>query len=923
MRDLIGTTLGHYRIVEKIGEGGMGEVYRARDERLDRDVAIKVLPESVAQDADRLARFEREAKLLASLNHANIATLHALEKEESQRFLVMELVEGESLAGVVARGAIPFDEALPIVLQIAKALETAHEHGVIHRDLKPANVMVDSEGQVKVLDFGLAKAFDLEGPGSQSPESIAESPTITADMTRAGALLGTAAYMSPEQARGNVVDKRVDIWAFGCVLYEMLTGTRPFGGTSSTEVLAAIIKEDPDWDVLPTESSAPIRRLLRRCLTKDPRDRIHDIADVRIVLQSLSSDEYKQHEAAVLGPIRAGWHTWLPWSLAALSLVGMLIIVINGAILKRNPTSSQKVVRTVIDLPDGTQLADLGFRTLNRPIRNEIALSPDGGTLVFSASLSDGVQPPRLYRRSLSQTEAIVIPGTEGASSPFFSPDGQWVAFWAKNELKKVSLDGGLPISIATYIDPTGLYPPMGGCWSSGGTIYLGTHLDGLQTVDAGGGQLSPLTVPDRSTEYAHRMPQVLPGGKAVLFTVAYSYLGARGHIQVLSLETGERKTVVDPGLDGRFVASGHLLFMQQGTLMAAPFDLDLLELTGAPVPVVEGVMHSTNERSGFFNSGAGQFSTSENGTMVFAAGGIVPEVRRKYVWVDLDSGVQTDAGVPIGPLARSRISPDGRYLAYSHSGITSGLWVFDLKRGTSTRLIDEGRVLFMCWTPSGKRIVFGHSFGGVSNLSWISRDGVEPAEWLTKSEYLQQPGTWAPDGRFLAYMQWRHSEGTSIWVLDIESRESKPFLHERHQYRFPDFSPDGKWLAYVSDESGRLEVWLTSFPDREQRYMLSNKGGVAPAWAPDGREIYYVSETRLMSVGVTEGESLILGTPRTLFDGPIPGSGPLRSYDITPDGLRLIHAVPTESETHPQPVRRLQVVLNWFEELERLVPTD
>jgi len=923
MSDLIGRTLGHYRITAKLGEGGMGVVYRAHDERLARDVAIKVLPEEVAGDPHRLARFEREAKLLASLNHQYIATLHGLEEDDGRRFLVMELVEGEDLAGVLARGAIPIDDALAMALQIAGGLEAAHEQGIVHRDLKPANVMVDAEGGVKVLDFGLAKAFDPDASTPSSPESIAESPTLTAEMTREGVLLGTAAYMSPEQARGKAVDKRADVWAFGCTLYEMLTGTRPFPGTTSTETLAAIIKDDLDWDALPAETRTPVRRLLRRCLTKDPRDRLHDIADARIVLQSLSIGDFYGDESAVVTPLRAGWRTWTPWGLAAVLAVALIAAAMIGSRSDGTSGGSTDVVRTKIELPPGTALTNIALGNWSAPIRNELALSPDGRTLVFSAETEGGNSNSQLYRRPMDRAEAEVIPGTEGASAPFFSPDGRWIAFWAGGWLKRIPLEGGLPINLAEYRDPTGPYPPMGGSWGADGTIFIGTHFDGLQTVDSSGGQLEPLTVPGRTTEYGHRMPQVLPGGRAVLFTVAYSYTGAGGHVEVVSPDTGERKVVVDSGLDGRYVPTGHLLFVQQGTMMAASFDPDQLEVTGRPVPVLEGVTHATNLPGGYMNSGAGLFTVSDSGTLVYASGGMAPDRRRRFFWIDRNGRTEPLPALPKVALRFPRVSPDGRLLAFTTGGLNSSLWVQDLARETNIRLTNEGRVALASWTPDGEHIVFGLSRGGVGNLHWMSHRGNEPMERLCTSEYLQQPGSWSPDGRYLAYVQWRHSEGKAIWLLDMGSRKVEPFLDTEHQYGFPDISPDGRWIAYVSDESGKKEVWVTSFPDREQRMLVSNEGGKAPAWSPDGREIYYLSENRLMVVDANAGSELSLGIPRTLIEGPLYSSDPVRGYDISPDGKRFIFTASVEPEHNTPPVRELRVVLNWFEELKRLAPTE
>ncbi len=432
--------------------------------------------------------------------------------------------------------------------------------------------------------------------------------------------------MSPEQARGKAVDKRADVWAFGCVLYEMLTGPEHSPGTIIADAWLAILRDDPEWTALPLATPDPIRRLLNRCLTKDPRDRLHDIADVRIVLQSLSSDDQYGGESAIAVPGSPGWRTWLPWSLTAAFAGALIIIGITGVVSEQEPHESTAVVRTTIDLPAGTQLNNVCLPGWKWPIRNEIAISPNGRTLVFSAVAEEGNSSVSLYRRAMDRSDAELIPGTEGASSPFFSPDGKWVAFWSGDELRKVSLDGGLPITLARYRDPVGSFPYMGGCWSRTTLSFIGTHMNGLQTVSANGGQLERLTAEDRATEYGHRMPQVLPDGRAVLFTVAYGYLGARGHIEVLSLDTGERKVVVDDGLDGRYVRTGHLLYLHQGTIMAAPFDLEQLEVTGRPVPVLEGVTHAANLTVGWANSGTGLFTISENGTLIFAPGGMAPD---------------------------------------------------------------------------------------------------------------------------------------------------------------------------------------------------------------------------------------------------------------------------------------------------------
>ena len=913
----ISRTLSHYVLLEHLGGGGMGVVYRAEDTKLGREVALKFLPKAMSHDSDARKRFMREARAASALDHPNICTIHEIDKTPNgQLFIAMAYYGGETLKKKIDRGPLPVDEAIRICGEVAGGLERAHEAGIIHRDIKPANVMVTSDGVTKIVDFGLAKLM-------RQPQGLeTEAPTGTLE-TSASAVVGTAAYMSPEQAGGKVVDKRTDIWAFGCVFYEMLTGVRPFFGTTSSETLAAIIKDDPDWEVLPAETPAPISRLLRRCLTKDPNDRLHDVADARIVLQSLSIDGFYRDESTPSVPVPTGWRTWLPWGLAAVLAVALIAAAMTGARSDGTPGGSTDVVRTTIELPSGTELTNIAFPHWSAPIRNELALSPDGRTLVFSAATEGGSSTSRLYRRPMDRVEAEVIPGTEGASAPFFSPDGRWIAFWAGGWLKKIPLEGGLPITVAEYRDPTGPYPPMGGSWGADGTIFIGTHLDGLQMVNSSGGQFKPLTVPDRATEYGHRMPQILPGERAVLFTVAYGWSGARGHIEVVSLDTRERKVMADPGLDGRYVPTGHLLFVQQGTVMAAPFDPDQLEVTGRPVPVLEGVVHATNLSGGYANSGAGLLTVSDNGTLVFAAGGMAPDGRRRFVWVNRNGGTQPVSALPEGAVGIPRLSPDGRWLAFATGGLNSSLWVHDFARETNTRLTNEGRLLFLSWAPDGEHIVFGYSRGGVGNLHWLSYRDNEPMERLSTSEYLQQPGSWSPDGRYLAYVQWRHSEGTGIWLLDMDSRKAEPFLDTEHQYDYPDISPNGRWLAYASDETGRDEVWVTSFPGHEQRMLVSNEGGIAPVWSPDGREIYYLSGNRLMVVEAVAGSELSLGIPRTLIEVPRNITGPLRGYDITPDGTQFIFPIDVESEPITPPVRQLQVVLNWFEELKRLVPTD
>jgi len=914
MPDLIGRTLGHYRIVEKIGEGGMGVVYRAHDERLDRDVAVKVLPETVAQDVERLARFEREAKVLASLNHSHIATLHGLEEEDGHRFLVMELVEGENLAGVLVRGPIPFDEALPIALQISEGLEAAHEHGIVHRDLKPANVMVDPDGQVKVLDFGLAKAFDPQASTPSSPESIAESPTITADMTRAGTLLGTAAYMSPEQARGKPVDKRADVWAFACVLWEMLTGTRAFVGTTSTETLAAIIKDEPDWGGLPAETPTPVRRLLRRCLTKDPRDRLHDIADARIELQSLSVDDQTLHEAAVVTPIRTGWRSWLPWGLAAV-FAAFAIAILVGTLRTPSPGT---VTKMLVEIEPAERLGCGWSSEKGSLSRTAMAVSPDGRTLVFSAGDDTG---SRLYVRALNEIQGTPIAGTEGGVGPFFSPDGKWVGFWAGGVLKKVRTDGSPPVPVCDA------RVPFGASWGPDGAIVFGQRRGGVLRVSADGGVPEEITALAEG-ELSHRHPQLLPNGNSVLFTVRGRSSGAWDETTIVaqSLKTGERKILVENGADPRYASTGHLVFTRLGALMAAPFDPKRLEVTGGAVVVLESVRQGVNAGASDIDTFSGQFSFSSSGTLVHVPGGVWSDPQRSLVWVDRD-GQEEPLSAPTGPFYLPRLSPDGTRVAVYRSGFEDdNIWVYDISRGTLTRLtFEESTEVWPLWTPDSARITFSLDKSGSSGIYWIPADGSGTAERLITLDRAI-PASWSPDGQVLASLHYTEAGRYDIWMLQPEG-EPQPFFESAFSEGYPIFSPDGRWLAYVSPLSGRFEIYLTPYPGPGPKVQISTDGGYSPAWAPSGRELFYRGPRdsegmrSMWAVDITTEPNFSAGKPRKLFTGVHRGTDPLRNYDVAPDGQTFL-MIKDDRESE-EPVTQLHVTLNWFEELKRLVPTE
>jgi serine/threonine-protein kinase len=914
MRELIGRTLGHYRIVEQIGAGGMGVVYRARDERLDRDVAVKVLPEEVAEHQDRLARFEREAKLLASLNHSNIATLHGIEEEGKTRFLVMELVEGQSLATVIARGALPTDEAVPVAIQIAEALEAAHEQGIIHRDLKPANVMVDSEGQVKVLDFGLAKAFD-PNDSQQSPEPLSESPTLTADLTRGGVLLGTAAYMSPEQARGKPVDKRADIWAFGCTLFEMLSAKRPFGGSSSTDVLAAIIKEDVDWGLLPVDNPAPLGRLLRRCLTKDPRDRLHDVADARLELQAYSRGDYPAFESTASESKRSSFSRLLPWGVAAVAvLVGFGI----GVLLRPSRTFEPG---TVTNLQLGVQPA---AAIASLADKKAMAISPDGSTIVYLARDED--ENWRLYQRSLDDTSASPIPGGDKGYSPFFSPDGKWIGFWnrgSSGDLMKVPVAGG-PAALV-YDRPLGP-AKHGTSWGSDGNIVFGQMRGGIQRVPGDGGAVEEVTQL-ADGEYAHRHPQILPDGNTLLYTVIHSRTDwDRATVIAQSLKTGQRKILVENGADARYAPTGHLVFMRLGILMAAPFDLESLQVTGGAAALVEDVRQSVNNSYYFLDTYTGQYDFSENGTLVYLTGGIYPDREHSLVWVDHESR-EEPLGAPPGAQGAPRISPDGKRVAVWNWGFKQGnIWVFDIHRGTFS-LLTPGNSFesWPVWTPDSSRITFASNRGGLDSIYWKPADGSGPAERLSDLEDII-PASWSPDGRILACVKTNENSEWDIWMLSRDG-DPEPFIESPEWEGWPTFSPDGKWLAYGSGESGQYEVYVTPYPGPGPRIQISTEGGKTPTWAPDGRTLYYSSwwdeeeNVPIRAVDISTEGGFSASKPRELFRGGYRDSQGGAGYAMSPDGKRFLMV-----KNDPQPeenVTHLRVVLNWFEELERLVPTD
>ncbi len=899
---MIGKTISHYKVLDKLGEGGMGVVYRAQDTKLGREVALKTLPEEFAQDADRVARLKREAKLLASLNHPNIAAIHGLEEEEETRFLVLEMVEGETLAEKLIKGALSVEEALDICTQIAEALEAAHEKGVIHRDLKPGNVKITPDGKVKVLDFGLAKAFEAADSGEKPGVDLSKSPTLTIDSSEPGIILGTAPYMSPEQARGKPLDKRTDIWSFGCVLYEILTGKRAFEGETVTDIVAAIIKGEPDWKTLPEEIPWSIRALLRRCLQKDPHRRLHDIADARIEIEEAINKPFIA--SAMPGKtqaVRSLWRRAAPW------VLGILMTIIAGLAFwspwHKNVQESRTVKRFTLHLPSAEPL--WLAEVIQQP---SVALSPDGTKLVYVA-IRGGIQ--QLYLHEMDQFEASPIPGTEDARNPFFSPDGGWVAFLTSGKLKKVSLSSGASIALCDILPDVS----SGGTWGHDDNILFSPNPgSGLAQVSASGGIPKLITTRDRTRgELGHYYPKVLPGGKAVLFTIRKEGGWNETSIAVLSLETNEWHTLIERGTNPHYMFTGHMVYARAGALLAVPFDLERLQVTGSPVRILEGIMTMRGA----------EFSLSGDGSLVYLPGtGAFPA--RTLVWVERQ-GQSFALPLQASTYRCPRLSSDGLRLAISITGQQRGnvdVWISELTRYTSIRLTSNPNIdVYPIWTPDNKQVTYASSSNYKSPmLSWRLADGTGVKELLSMMDNAQFPTCWSPDGRILLFTDEHPDTKFDIWLLPMENdRKPQPLVKTKFNETGAVFSPDGRWIAYQSDESGRYEVYVRSFPGPGPKQPISKDGGTEPAWAPDGRELFYRNGDKMMVVDWRTHEEFTTAKPKLLFEGKYLMDRLGANYDIAPDGRRFL-MIRNDHETAPT---QLRIVLNWSEDLKRLVPIE
>ena len=883
-----GTSLGPYEILAPLGAGGMGEVFRARDPRLGREVAVKVLPPEVAQDPDRLARFRREAQVLASLNHPNIAAIYGLEEAEGQPFLALELVLGQDLKQRLERGAIPVDEALEIARQIADGLEEAHEKGVVHRDLKPANVKLTPDGKVKVLDFGLAKAYAIEA-ASGSSSDLSQSPTLAHTGTAAGLILGTAAYMSPEQARGKPVDKRADIWAFGALVFEMLAGHPLFTGETVSDVLAGVLTREPDFTLLPG-SARHVEGVLSRCLEKDPRKRLRDIGDVRLELdRTRAGDSDLPIEA--LAPRSRRRRVGLALSLVAAAAAGALLTRLSS----RVPTES-RTLRLSIPLAPGQQVAAADNALL--------AFSPDGSTLAIPV-IGDGRK--WLVRRELDGSSTKRIEGTEGGAAPFFSPDGKWLGFIADGKLMKVAAEGGRPFTLA---DQQGA---GGGAWGRDGRIvFAPVYSDGLFRISADGGEPGRLTTPDRARgELGHWWPQILPGGRAVLFT-AFRSPPDTSRIGLLSLETGEVKDVVEGGFFGRYVPSGHLLYVKGNRLFATPFDVARGVVTAPAVPVLDDVFASPTEALSLLD-------VSAEGTLAWVPGSVA-DPPREIAWVERDGRAR-----PV--LADTRryrgvsLSPDGRFLATAILDESLDVWTYSLERGTLSRLTTGPRTEFdAIWSRDGKTVFFvvDRPPFEIHRIAFGSAANDEPL-WTADVDTVLT-GVSA-DGRRVVYTITPLETGSDLWVGSVDgSEESRAFRATGYAERYGTFSPDGRWLAYESNETGRPEIYVEAFPGPGERYQISADGGSEPLWTRGSGEIFYRHGAQIRVVRTRAGARLELEPARTLFAMSFHDAGMNdRNYDVTPDGQRVL-ALRVPEAAAP---RRVDVVIHWLDELTRLVPTD
>lgn len=897
-----GARLGPYEIVSLLGAGGMGEVYRARDTRLDRTVALKVMLADRSGSRDARERFEQEARAISSLSHPHICALFDVGHQDGTDYLVMEYLEGESLAERLAKGPLPLDQVLRLGVEIADALDRAHRQGIIHRDLKPANVMLTRAGS-KLLDFGLAKLRAVES--GLSVAGVSGSPTLGLSLTGAGVIVGTLAYMSPEQLEAKPVDARTDLFALGAVLYEMASGKRAFSGANQASLVAAILTaEVRPLSSLQPDAPAALERVIRRCLAKDPEERWQSTRDVVLELRSISEGgpQSSSPPGALARPVPVEAHPWprtrLPWGVAvlALALAGLASL---AAWKTSRPLVLGRVMRfaPALDPPAATS-------PWQRPV---FALSPDGSRFVYVGSTRGR---PQLFLRDFGTFESTALPGTEEADGPFFSPDGKWVGFFAESRLKKISLAGGLPVLLC-FASPV----TRGASWAEDDTIVFAfSNTSGLFRVPAAGGAPTLLTSPDyKAGEQTHRWPDVLPGGKAVLFTVGTGGSYDEARIAIQQKNGGPKKILFEKGTNPRYVPTGHIVFARGGALLAAPFDLERLEAGSEATPVLEGLRTDA--------VGVAHFSLAQDGSLVFLPGPAGASREDAPIWVDRrgrTSPVSQHRGAFIGP----RLSPDGRRLAIDAVGANQDVWLLELGRASLTRLTLTGSEEFdPVWTPDGTRVAYtSERLGKNPEIFWKPADGSGSEEKLIGGEHPRVAQEFSRDGRFLAFSEVHPETGWDLWVLSLEGdRKPVPFLKTPFAEAQPTFSVDGRWIAYTSNESGRFEIYVRPHPGPGRKIQVSPSGGSEPLWSRDGRELFYRSGDRMLAVPVRRDPDLSFGTPQILFESrAFRDTDPeFRQYDVAPDGRFVMIEKEPAGTSRPQ----LRLVLNWFSELSSRAP--
>jgi eukaryotic-like serine/threonine-protein kinase len=906
-----------------VGAGGMGEVYRSRDTRLDRTVAIKILAPALAADAHFRERFDREARAISKLDHPHICSLHDVGRQDGTSYLVMQFLEGETLADRLEKGPLPIGQALTIAIEVASALDRAHRVGIVHRDLKPGNVMLTKAG-AKLLDFGLAKSGGSMVASAAATTFAPTSPALTAQ----GSILGTFQYMAPEQLEGHEADARTDIFALGVMLYEMVTGLNAFSGKTHASLISSILRDEPRPIVELQPLTPPLLdHIVSRCLAKDPEERWQDASDLTRELQWIQQSAALSGRAAPSAtPDRRPGGVAIALGALAVLVLGAVITALMMGLVGRQSGPAPTVVRSILNITPAEHLNALSpDRTTNegRPSRTSMAWSPDGHSIVFSGVQGDRQQ---LYLRFIDQLTATAMAGTDGGGAPFFSPDGRWVGFWSGSQLKKTSADGKGP---ATTICET--QTMFGATWGANDIIIFSRGQLGLWRVPASGGTAELFARPDIGKgELKFVLPRILPDDRTVIFTVTHTPLPTWEDTEIVaqSLATGERKMLVQSGADGRYLPSGHLAYIRRGTLMAVPFDVDHLETTGGAVALIGDVMQAANETTEVYDSGAGQFSVSPSGALLYLSGGIFPDPERSLVWVSRTTGAVQPLPLPTKAYVSPRLSPDGSRLVVWTQG-DRNVWLNDPSRGTLTRLTSEARNARAIWTLDGKGITYGSAIAGNENLFVRPADGSGPAEPLVTSSNLKYPATWSPSDHALLFVEQNLESGTDIMVLPASGdRRPRPVVQTRFSEAYPDLSPDGHWLAYASNESGQPEVYVQPYPGPGPRQQVSTNGGIGPAWSHDGRELFYITTpstggqatpTKMMVVPVTLRPAFTVGAPRQLFEGRFGATSGIRSYDVTADGRRFLMV--QQKERTPVAASEMILVQNWLEEVKARVP--